>query len=66
MILFEYFGNFEHFGHQYLTENPDKAESPLQKSGKSSKILGVWKKHGSSELSGVYCVYFWSADCKRE
>jgi len=66
MILFEYYDKFEHIGNQYLTENPDKAESPLQKSGTSSKILGVWKKHGLPELFGVYCVYLCSADCKRE
>ena len=33
MILFSYLDNFEYFGYQYLTENPDKAKSSLQKSG---------------------------------
>ena len=35
-IFISCFGHFEHFGTQYLTEYPDKADSPLTKSGINS------------------------------
>ena len=47
MIVFSYFDNCEHFGNQYLMENPDKSESFLQKGG-----ISIIQK---SVLSRVCC-----------
>ena len=45
MVLILYFDNFEHFGDQYLTENPHYVELSLEKSRISSTVyyLTCWE-----------------------
>ena len=51
MILFFYFDNL---GRQYLTENPDKAESRLQKSGISNIEI---REYGENPDYTEYTVF---------
>jgi len=51
--MYWYFENFEQVGNQYLTENPGKVQSPIQKSGISSILYykKLWGYESNSKLS---------------